>query len=291
MTSDFDYGALAQRVIDAQQAFRRTYLELNPFPEKPKREARRDWLMRAALVVIMVGAAIVSGDHTINVFARDKSVWVGVAAFAMLEVGLFVLSFYVTREKYRSRDDIHVVGYMGKGIVASFAVLLLGNFSDVMQSNGFASGPLWTAFSFIISTGIALSAPTMALIVGHVLAMLFVQDMVADRRVQQEYDAVCRAWADQFEASWRAQKSRWGASVAVTLERDALPVQPVRPALSVRTADSGQGYKRDSSASKTVREYLDANPDAVALPVRELAERVGVGKSTVAKVLAEMKGD
>lgn len=289
MGSEFNYDALAERLVQAQSAFRRTYEAMYPYPDKPKHEARRDWLMRAALVVIMIGAAVVSGDHTINVFARDKPVWVGVSAFAMLEVSLFVLSFYVTREKYRSRDDIQVVGYMGKGIIVAFVVLLLGNFSDVMQSNGFATGSLWTAFKFIISTGIALSAPAMALIVGHVLAMLFVQDMVSDRRIHQEYEALCKAWAEGFEQAWRAQKSRWGATVTVEIDRDVLPVQSVRPALSERTMDSGQGYKRDSSASNTVREYLDMNPEAIHLPVRELADTIGVGKSTVAKVLSEMR--
>lgn len=289
MGQDYDYGAVAQRVIEAQAAFRQIYEQTHPYPVAPQARAQRDWFGRAALWAVMVAAVIVSGSHTVTVFSIGKTGVVGGAAFVMLEVGLFIFSFVYTRDTYRSRDDVQVLGYLKRGMQVTFFVLLSGNVSDVMQNNGFATGQLWVVVSFVVSMSVALSAPIVAWIVGHTLAMLLVQDGALDRKAQSDYDKAKSEWTEEFMHVWNANKARWNANVNITVAREALPVQLVRPVLSERTVDSGQGYRRDSNASKTVHEYLDANPDAIGLPVRELAERIGVGKSTVAKVLAEKK--
>jgi hypothetical protein len=44
---------------------------------------------------------------------------------------------------------------------------------------------------------------------------------------------------------------------------------------------SGYGYTRTSDGQKRVVEYLTAHPDEAALPLRTLADRIGVNKDTV----------
>lgn len=49
----------------------------------------------------------------------------------------------------------------------------------------------------------------------------------------------------------------------------------------------GHSSPRPKTAAEKVREYLEINPSARYEPVRELAEIIGVGKSTVSRVLNE----
>ena len=54
---------------------------------------------------------------------------------------------------------------------------------------------------------------------------------------------------------------------------------------------SGRGYTRKANAKQMVIDYLEANPDDILLTLRELSEKIGVGKSTVGNVIQEMKGN
>lgn len=289
--SSFDYDGLAQQVIRAQAAFRQIYEQTNPAPLPPSGRARRDWLGRAALLLVMGGAVIVSGSHTVTVFSIGKSNSIGMAAFVMLELGLFIFSFIYTRDTYRSRDDVQVLGYLKRGMQATFIVLIFGNVSDVLQANGFATGSLWIVITFVVSMGVALSAPVVAYIVGHTLAMLIVQDNALDRKAREDYDKARQAWIDEFMRVWNTQKSRWGATVSVMSDHERLPVSTDR-LLSVSTQtdsrQTGAGYSRVSSAVDKAHAWLVDNPDKAGLPVRELAELIGVGKDSVAKARAKI---
>lgn len=291
MTSDFDYGGLAQRVIEAQAAFRQIYEQTNPAPLPPSGRAKRDWLGRMTLVLVMLGAVVVSGSHTVTVFSIGKTGFVGGAAFVMLELGLLIFSFQHTRETYRSRDDVRVVGFLNTGARVTFGVLVVGNVFDVLQVNGFASGAIWTVISFAVSLSVALSAPVVAYIVGHTLAMLIVQDNALDLRAQTDYEKARAAWVEEFMRVWNANKTRWGASVSVVTDTERLPASESR-LLSVSTQtdarQTGAGYSRVSSAVDIARQWLADNPDKADMPVRQLADLIGVGKDSVAKARKEI---
>lgn len=291
MSESFDYGGLAQRVIEAQAAFRQIYEKTNPAPMPPSGRAKRDWLGRAALLLVMGGAVIVSGSHTVTVFSIGKHGGIGAAAFVMLELGLFIFSFIYTRDTYRSRDDLQVLGYLKRGMQVTFIVLIFGNVSDVLQANGFASGSLWIVITFVVSMGVALSAPVVAYIVGHTLAMLLVQDNALDRRAQTDYEAAKAAWIEEFMRVWNANKTRWGATVTVDSGVQRLPASETRLlGLSTQTdaRQTGAGYSRVSSAVDIARQWLADNPDKVDMPVRQLADLIGVGKDSVAKARKEI---
>jgi hypothetical protein len=54
---------------------------------------------------------------------------------------------------------------------------------------------------------------------------------------------------------------------------------------------NGNGYVRRTDARTRVREYIQTNPDAVNLSARDLAEAVGVGKTTAAEELGKWKDE
>jgi hypothetical protein len=284
--SNFDYDSMAQRVIQAQTAFRQIYEQTNPAPLPPSGRAKRDWLGRMTLVLVMLGAVIVSGSHTVTVFSIGKTGFVGGAAFIMLELGLLIFSFQHTRETYRSRDDVRVVGFLNTGARVTFGVLVVGNVFDVLQVNGFATGALWTVISFAVSLSVALSAPVVAYIVGHTLAMLIVQDNALDLRARADYEKAKATWIEEFMRVWNANKNRWGATVTVESDTPRLTVSDNRLLSMSTQTDSrqtGSGYNRVSSAVDKAYQWLVDNPDKMDMSVRELADVIGVGKDSVAK--------
>lgn len=48
-------------------------------------------------------------------------------------------------------------------------------------------------------------------------------------------------------------------------------------------------HPKNGESSDRVKQYLQDNPDAITMPVRELATLIGVGKTTVARVLADIR--
>jgi len=110
--------------------------------------------------------------------------------------------------------------------------------------------------------------------------MLAIESMAYLQKVQGEqrdYDKKLKAWKRDFMKSWNSQKSRFG--VTVTVEK------PQKPALSsgvqLSNGQIGQKRTRESKAFNIVFDYLMLNADAYELPVRTLAEQLGVSKSTV----------
>jgi len=81
--------------------------------------------------------------------------------------------------------------------------------------------------------------------------------------------------------------------IAALLAEGATGANPPILPLSQDLGQVGQALGHDSPRPKTaaqrVQEYLEDNPQDANLPVRDLAEKIGVGKSTVSRVLQEIK--
>ena len=52
---------------------------------------------------------------------------------------------------------------------------------------------------------------------------------------------------------------------------------------------TGQGYSKNMSAREIARAYIEANPDALKLSVRQFADAAGIGKTVAAEVMGEYK--
>lgn len=297
------YQEIEQIHQAAFTTFRRRYELETPPPVKPVQQAKRDRFMRLVLLLVVAGSLIVSASHTVSVFSHGKSTLVGIAAFLMLESGAVSLGFYQAREKYQSRevDSRHMLRYMTAGVWLAVFVMAAGNIQDVFMVAGFADGSLWLVINFGISVAVALSAPLMVLIVSHVLAMLYVKDLAFDRRAELDYEEKVKAWHDDMLRSWQPQKRRYGATVDINVsspsagQLDGRTADNILPALSVRTGadgqrtDSGHGFERNAKGKEIVRQHLTEYPEDVTAKVRELAERLGVGRTTVSEVQREFK--
>lgn len=92
--------------------------------------------------------------------------------------------------------------------------------------------------------------------------------------------------------------------VPIVLEPAHRPIGFISPPVSAtgqadgqRTADNepdkahgyGQGYTRKKDARTIVREHLKAHPEDISMRVRDLAEKLDVGKTTVSEVIREFK--
>lgn len=100
------------------------------------------------------------------------------------------------------------------------------------------------------------------------------------------------------ERRWLVTRERsgaewWDASalqVSFAQPSEGVPLlSAVRPQADNGQHGYGSGYVRAADARTQVREYLDANPDAAALTVRDLASAIGVGKTVTSEVLREWK--
>lgn len=114
------------------------------------------------------------------------------------------------------------------------------------------------------------------------LAVISVQSLThyMALRVSEIQDDLKRRMANLKAAATRqrAREARLSAPVSVQVSTQT------------DTRQTGSGYVRVSSAVEKARQYLADNPDKADMPVRELADIIGVGKDSVAKARKELKG-
>lgn len=292
----------AQRARAAFEGFKGFYVVTNPPPVQKAYQQDNFWI-KVALCVVLVASIIVSGSHTIPTFADGDTLIkgiVGVSAFFMVEVAIVALEFIRTQRHYRiAREEPASLGYfIVAGLVVAVAVALLGNMEYMLSSHGIL---ITDGLRLIILLGMALSAPLLAFLVGGILAMYAVMDRVGLRRHNDAFDTDMQAWEDGLRRAWNANKGRLGGGMQIQVERpsagqlDGRTADSVQPVLSARTGadgqrtDTGHGYQRNASGKEVVRQWLAEHPEDIGEKVRVLAERLGVGRTTVSEVQREYK--
>jgi hypothetical protein len=288
------YNETAERIEAAYTAFRSQYVVMHPQPERPAKAARSDMKMRIALLVMVIAGMVVSASRTVVVFGIGKGIVIGGAASVMLEGAAVVMSYYYTRERYRQREDKAETSYIGKYLYAGslFAVIVMisGNIQDVMGIDGFAQGAIWTALQFPISLLVALSAPIMVFLSGHVLALLAVLDLKADRLLEDDWRSGMAKWEEDLTRSWNANKRSWNGVVSVE------PVNPLRlPDVKLHRsnlpANLPSDFTRPSKKTQQTIAWFVANPEHLNTPSRELVEKIGVSHMTIHKAQQQLKAE
>jgi len=100
-------------------------------------------------------------------------------------------------------------------------------------------------------------------------------------------------WAEQVASVPRPQASVTSGTSAVS----GADTDNYRTNEAVRNASgspdsghgTGQGYSKNMSAREIARAYIEANPDALKLSVRQFADAAGLGKTVAAEVMAEYR--
>jgi cation transport ATPase len=229
-----------------------------------------------AVGAMFVAAAFFSGIHTVPVAYRmierfGVAEWLrqagGISAFLFIELAVLVSAYMLVKR----RSVVMLIILLIAICVAMGANLY--SVSEAFLPEQFDS------FARMIAVMFGVVAPLMAALAGGVFVWLHHAERVAEARAKTAFKELKIAWDKEIE---RAHKRAYPAA--------SRPVQSVSIGQS---AVSSIGHKKVVDATVRAQQYLDAHPEDLNLSPRELARKIGVGKSTANNVqrwLREQKG-
>jgi hypothetical protein len=254
-----------------------------------------------AVGAMFVTAAFFSGVHTVPVAheaidAGKVAEWLrqlgGISAFLFIEMGILTSAYFLVKKF----SIVKLVILLIAGIVAMGA-----NLYSVEQA--FASNTVDT-FTKVITLLFGLVAPLMAGLSGGVFVELHQSDRTADARSQNKFRQQQIEWDNEIQREWKKVQRTGGQvsyrprlSDAMSAHRppdnrtDSLADGHTGQAdeIADRRHATGQGYTKKPDARQVVRDYLATNPAQVTGNVRQIAEALNVGKSTVSEVQQEFR--
>lgn len=280
------YNEFRPKYDEQHQASIPVYVE--PLSDNPR------W-MTWALLAMFICSALLSGVHTVptaynTIDSKFVAEWVrqpvALGVFIFIELGIFFTSYSMFKKWSWIALSI---------LIFCILIAMVANLYSVYHA--LTTDDLGAQ---IVGIMFGLAAPLIAMMTGKQYvnfqradadAILQAKRLYQERKVR--YDkAVETAYANyqkriQDEIDRRLEIER--EQIRIEKERQLqLAASAVRP-MSNGQAGHGQGYERESKAAFIVREYLSNNPSDLSIPVRELAEKIGVGKSTVANVVRSIK--
>lgn len=243
-------------------------LELNEYPK---------WV-RYAVMVTFVSVAMVSGIHTVptvyesitidGIVTEQMRTVVSYASLFAIELGI-LLSAYL----------------MAKGVKLAWGVMIIASMVAILAN-------LYSVFKALGTEDVGVIPVAVALGIGAPMIALFTGKMFVDiQRADRVQDAKARKVFKEASIAWDKEVDRAYKSYLKDGQKD-LP----RPVESVRTditdgQPSGHGFTRRTDAKDIVREHLEKNPQDNLMSVRELANLLGVGKSTVSDAKRSLMQD
>jgi len=254
-------------------AFRQQYEEQHPasVPKLEYEQADHPVWMIPIVGAMFITSAIFSGVHTVPtayeaIETLKVAVWVaqaaGLSAFVFVELGILTAAYMLFRK--------FSLLFLGILIIA-VAIAMVANLHSVSKALSI-NDELTKAVAVLLGSG----APLMATLSGAVFVDVYRAYRAAKMRAERKHKEARIAWDTVINREFsRAQKAS---------------KQSVRKVSNGQTP-SGYGYSRTSDAKEVVRTHLEANPGDFSLSVRELADKLGVGKSTVADARRDMQSD
>lgn len=241
------------------------------------------WVVGAMFVT----AAFFSGVHTVPIAydAIDSTKvveWLrqlaGMSAFVFVEAGV-LLSAYLLVKRFSW---------------VMLAILLI-TISVAMGANLYSvSKALQSAvndnFTKVITVFFGLVAPLMAALSGGVYVWLHSSERNAHARMKQRYKEEMIEWEKVIEREFK-KTQRGNGRESVRPQASALSATDGRTGEIADNSGhaTGQGYTKRTDAREVVRAFLEANPDGITGNVRQIAEQLNVGKTTVSDVQREMR--
>lgn len=269
------YDALQAKVKAAYTFHRETWAMMHPPPaEESANISRLDLIVAFSLLVIVLSSVIVSGSRTIAEFGGfiggNIGVFVGVSAFVMLEIALVIYAFYDTK-KSGGHNDRYVIRATRFGLALAFIVSVFANLHATFKGQeGTYISPVVDGMILLM---LAISAPTLALISGHILGSEVVSILNRKKEAADRYRESVEEWESALNRSWDAQKARLGIRVEITPDTVSAPSLPVTVTESDKLPPSHQ----------KVFDYLESNPDAASLDVRTLGDITGTNREAASK--------
>lgn len=274
-----------------------------PVPQEPGRKIE-NILSLIQMVLLLAADLIVSGSRTIAEFGR-----VGGAAFVMLELGLITYSYiHTSRGGYDEQKDRNIRTWLFVGILMAFAVLLLANVDNVITEYRVHHPdwefvmPAWV--DLMIQMGVAISAPVLAFIGGHVLGMYAVMQRHSRRldldkhassvelwkAAKGEHDEAQRAIHEQWVKDLNDSFNRVKKSMGVQLENSVK--KPVSPTFH-ETVHETRSTPKPRVKLHEVAALVKANGDQ-HLGAEEMSEKyqIAIGSTTkIREILKAQNGN
>lgn len=310
-----DYSTIANQVNEAFAAYRETYSQTNPPPDLQKvarKHAQNNRLIYRVLGALVASSMVVSGSHTVPVFADSLpsatptliKLMVSVAAFIAIEVAILVYAYQRVEKAHADNPNMSkdVQRLMGYGLLLAIAVALGANVYSVLKPHMTGEGlkQVWDMVSIIVAVLVGISAPVLAFIAGELFGLLTVEARERKATILTEYDQLTEGWESALRDAWARDRAKWGARVSV--ERPAFPTNPSVSTVPMELPMETDGSKGDSSparstlghskvpdAAEKVRRHLEEHPADLHMSGLKLAQFLGVGKSTVYAIQAEIK--
>lgn len=282
------YDEIQTRLLAAYGAFEKVYDTQRPMPTRTRNNGLTltTIITIVALIILVIAAMWVSGSRTIVEFMT-----VGYPAFVMLEVGSLVYAF--RRAMNSEKQEAFSRDLVKAGLVICVVVMLAGNIDATLTEHGILIPPIAKT---IIILAVAVSAPILTFIAGDILGIEVASIAKRQEAIEAAFLETLDRWRQEKENSWNSQKARWGANVRVEPIVISTPVQALSNGIPMENDGSDAsksllGHKKQPNARKIVEAFFTENPTAVDGNPLEIAATLGVGKSTVYTVIAEIKKD
>ena len=240
-------------------------------PRKARTSSAREYFWIAFWVLVSIGAAVFSAAHTIP--AAEMTIFRDVPNRSYLAISVFVFLELVIFGASAGRREIVWLKWLLWGAVL---VALAGNIGSSVRAVNENGGDLLNQFGGVL---LAIIAPITVLAAGEVLHIQLDKRTAKQESAKVEYEAQMK----EVEQTINAQYTKY---LKIFQTDNQTTRSASNPVLSVQT-DNRQtgrgafGYNRTSDGQQRVIEYLSENPSDAALPLRKLAELIGVNKDTV----------
>jgi hypothetical protein len=287
------YDEIAAKHNAAYAAFREIHTAKNPQPVKARTE-RSDWLVSLALAVLVAASVVVSGSRTIVEFGGGI---VGLMGFVMLELGIVSYAFIRTKSHMTEARLQSVQRWTNFGLLLAFVVAVAAN---VHATLGQAGVPLPEGINALILLLLGISAPTLAVISGDILAVEFLKAANRKARIERDYAEAYAQWTDGLNRAWASQQARWGVRVEIKSEPLSIHSsslnERVNERVNERLITATSGYTKRMDARAVIEDFFIRHPERMDAKLDELVVEitqqsgVKVGRTSIHNVRRSLRG-
>jgi hypothetical protein len=241
--------------------FRAQYEERHPasVPVRVEEVSPYPRILQVAIFIMFISAALLSGVHTVPVIQQGLPPGVssemrdvtGIAAFIGVEMAILLSAFAMVGGGN---------AFVRSALYMSIGTALVANVYSVIKA--FAAVAGGDIGALIVAAFLGIAAPSIAGLSGKMFVDVMRAKRGIDRRANEAYQESCQLWDARVLAAWKAD---------------------ARKAINLSNGQHGQGGQKRRVSSKTakVRQYYVDNPSALDTPIREIADKLGVGRQTV----------
>ena len=294
-----EYAAREQK---AYANYRRQYQRETPPPRKPSRWVGFPWSTIPFAVIALAGS-LLSALRTAPVFIEIASLTVspvfaaaeGILAMLAIDMAVVAFRFILVMLQYRGHEtQAGITRWVRFGFWFAFATQLIAQVYAVREiATILNAAAQWLELA--IAMAAALSGMILAFVTGEILAVLVMQSQAARKEARDDYTAALNEWQDSLRRSWNRNKGNYGIEPPPELRQLRPTLTTLSEGVSTDNADRGTDStdNRRGGADMTARPpspseaevmaYLENNPEAVALTVRELADITGINRDAVSK--------